>query len=97
MKYYVIALFFLASLCLVNGAFADDFTVKPGDTVQKILGDWKGKRVKIRLADGTEITGKVCNVTSEVVELGEFPNQGYGNRIVAISEIAMLIVRPKEY
>ncbi|HOP40991.1 MAG TPA: hypothetical protein PLI53_08105 [Geobacteraceae bacterium] len=96
MKYFLVLPILLACLWLCNDARADGFTIKPDDSVQKILGDWKGKRVTLRLSDGTEITGKVRKVTTEVVEMG-MSDHGFYSKTVEIGKIAMLIVKPKDY
>ena len=112
MKYFLVLPILLACLWFGTSARADasrlfnipskDIMTKqvlwagPDDSVQKILGDWKGKRVTIRLSDGTEITGKVRRVTTEVVEMG-MADHGFYSKTVEIGKIAMLIVKPKDY
>jgi hypothetical protein len=84
-------------LCLGWGAagLADDLTIKPGDTVQKVLEDQKGKRVTVRLLAGEELTGKVKNVSKELLHLGELAGKEFYDAIVDMNKVSAIIVRVK--
>ena len=73
-----------------------DLVVKPGDTIQKLLEERKGKRVTLRLQGGEEITGKVRAVTGDLVQLGELSGREYFDAVVEVNRIAAVIVRVKE-
>jgi hypothetical protein len=86
----------LACLGTVPVARAEEFVVKAGDTIQKIVEDRKGKRVTLRLQGGEELTGKVRTVTKELVHLGELSGRDYFDAVVELSRISAVIVRAKD-
>jgi hypothetical protein len=92
----IVTLLLLACLGAVPMALAEDFTVKPGDTIQKIVESRKGKRVSLRLQGGEEITGKVRTVTTELVHLGELSGREFFDAVVEMNRISAVIVRAKE-
>ncbi|MDD2735077.1 MAG: hypothetical protein PHF56_14130 [Desulfuromonadaceae bacterium] len=97
MKFKLIAMLMLL-VCLGTSslACAEGFTVKPGDTIQKLLEDQKGKRVTLRLQGNEELAGKVRKVTNELVQLGELSGREFFDAVVEVSRISAVIVRVKE-
>jgi len=96
MRTKLIMMILLACLGTSTAVLADVLTIKPGDTVQKLLEDRKGKRVTLRLQGGEELTGKVRTVTGELVQLGELSGREYFDAVVEVSRISAVIVRVKE-
>ena len=87
------------SLGGITPAFADPaapLVVKPGDTIQKLLEGYKGKRVTLKLHGGDELTGKVITVGRELVHLEELLRRENFDAVVDVSKIEALIVRVKE-
>ena len=90
----VVALLF-AYLGCAPTVFADDLIVRSGDTIPKLLIDFRGKVLTVRLNSGEEMTGRVRVVTGELVQLGELSNQEFFDAILDISQISAIIVRVK--
>jgi lipopolysaccharide export LptBFGC system permease protein LptF len=94
---------FIMALCVVAlqvGAatvvFAEAPVVKAGDTLQKVLEGYKGKRVTIRLQGGEELTGRVKFVSKELLHLEALNSREFFDAVVDVSRIEALIVRVKE-
>lgn len=96
MRYLFVVLTFLACLGLPQGAFADTFKIRTGDTIQKVLDTHKGKRITLRLMGGGELSGKVRNVTTELVQLSELSNGEFFDSVIEIEKISAVIVRVQE-
>lgn len=92
----IIMLLLLVCMGMTSVVHAGDFTIKAGDTIQKVLEDRKGKRVTLRLQGGEEMTGKVRTVTKELVHLGELSGRDYFDAVVDVSKISSVIIRVKE-
>jgi len=97
MKLNLIAMLMLL-VCLGTSSIvcAEGFAVKPGDTIQKLLEERKGKRVTLRLQGNEELTGKVRTVTNELVQLGELSGREFFDAVVEVNKISAVIVRIKE-
>jgi hypothetical protein len=95
-KLSMVALTLLFCLALAQGSLAEDFAVKSGDTIRKVLENRVGTRVTLRLADGGELAGKVRVVTKELVQLGELSGRDYYDGVIELDEISAVIVRIKE-
>ena len=94
---------FVMALCVVAlqvGAatvvFAEAPVVKTGDTLQKVLEGYKGKRVTIRLQGGEELTGRVKFISRELLHLEALNSREFFDAVVDVSRIEALIVRVKE-
>lgn len=83
----------LGSAPLVSAA---DFAIAPGDTIQKILEERKGKRVTLRLQGNDELTGKVRAVTGNLVQLGELSGRDFFDAVVELGKVSAVIIRIKE-
>lgn len=92
----IVLLLLLVCLGTAPVVFAEEFSIKAGDTIQKVLEYRKGKRVTLRLQGGEEISGKVRTVTGELVQLGELSGREYFDAVVDVSRISSVIVRVKE-
>ena len=94
---------FVMVLCVValqvtaaTAVFAEAPVVKAGDTLQKVLEGYKGKRVTIRLQGGEELTGRVKFISKELLHLEALNNREFFDAVVDVSRIDALIVRVKE-
>jgi len=96
MKCRISVVLVLACLCLAMNAFAESFSIKPNDTIQKVLEASKGKRIELRLVGGGELSGKVRLVTNELVQLGELSGREFFDGVIEIGKITAVIVRVKE-
>jgi len=96
MKYLIVTSVLLACLCQTKGVYSADLKIKPGDTIQNILEDYKGKRITLRLMGYGEMNGKVRAVTKELVQLGELANEEFHDSIVEIAKITAVIVKVRE-
>jgi lipopolysaccharide export LptBFGC system permease protein LptF len=76
--------------------FAEAPVVKAGDTLQKVLEGYKGKRVTIRLQGGEELTGRVKIISMELLHLEALNSREFFDAVVDVSRIEALIVRVKE-
>jgi hypothetical protein len=76
--------------------FAETPVVKAGDTLQKVLEGYKGKRVTIRLQGGEELTGRVKFISKELLHLEALNSREFFDAVVDVSRIEALIVRVKE-
>ena len=96
MKKKSIILLLLMSLVAAQAWCAESLSIKPGDTLQKVLEGYKGKRVTIRLQAGEELTGKVKGITKELLHLEELTRREYFDAVVDLGKIDAVIVRAKE-
>lgn len=94
---------FVMVLCVVAlqvGAatvvFAEAPVVKAGDTLQKVLEGYKGKRVTIRLQGGEELTGRVKFISRELLHLEALNSREFFDAVIDVSRIEALIMRVKE-
>jgi len=94
---------FVMALCVValqvgatTAVFAEAPVVKTGDTLQKVLEGYKGKRVTIRLQGGEELTGRVKSISKELLHLEALNSREFFDAVVDVSRIEALIVRVKE-
>jgi hypothetical protein len=95
-KLAMVALTLLFCLILAHGALAEEFIIKSGDTMRKVLESRVGTRVALRLADGGELAGKVRIVTKDLVQLGELSGRDYYDAVIELEKISAVIVRVKE-
>ncbi len=91
----IVTFLLLACLGMATAVQAENFSVKPGDTIQKILEERTGKRVTLRLQGGEELTGKVRTVTKELVQLGELSGRDFFDAVVEMNRISAVIVLVK--
>lgn len=69
--------------------------VGEGDGIGSVLAAQQGKRVTVRLAAGGEMTGTVARVNADVVHLRELAGMEYFDAVVALPEVAAVVVRAK--
>jgi hypothetical protein len=96
MKRLILGLVVLIFLGLAQRAFAEGLTIRPGDSIQKILEDQKGKQVIVRLANGEEMAGKVRSITRDLVLLGELAGRDYYDGVIEVGNISAVLIRVKE-
>jgi len=92
-------LVFVVLFCCMNwsqAAIAAELSIKSGDSIQKVLEDYKGKRITVRMNGNDELTGKVRAVTKDLLHLGELTGRDFFDAIIEISRISVVIVRVKE-
>jgi len=87
---------FLFCIGWAQTGFAEDFSIKAGDTIQGLLEVQKGKKVTVRLSGGEELTGMVTTVTKELLHLGKLSGKEYFDAIIDMTRITAMIVRTKE-
>lgn len=94
-KFMVVMMLVLFLACS-HSSSAAEISIKSGDTVQKVLEEYKGKRVTVRMQGSDELTGKVRMVTKELLHLGELTGREYFDAVIEINRISVVIVRVKE-
>ncbi len=85
--------------CCMNwsqAVIAAELSIKSGDSIQKVLEEYKGKRVTVRMHGNDELTGKVRTVTKDLLHLGELTGRDFFDAIIEINRISAVIVRVKE-
>lgn len=87
---------FLFCIGWMHTGFAEDISIKAGDTLQTLLEVQKGKKVTVRLLGGEELTGRVKTVSKELLQLGELSGKEYFDAIIDVTKITAMIVRTKE-
>lgn len=90
------ALLILCCLGSVQVGFAEELTVKAGDTLQTLLEGKKGKRVTVRLLGGEEMTGRVKFINKELVQLGELSGREFYDAVIDMNKVSAIVVRTKE-
>lgn len=95
-KRLIIFVIMLVSLSSIQSVFADDLILKAEDTIQKLLVVYQGKQVTLRLNNSDEITGKVRNVTKNLVQLSELSGRDYFDGIIDINKISAVLVRVRK-
>jgi len=96
MKGLIFGLVILTFFGLEQMVFAEGLTIRPGDSIQKILEDHKGKQVILRLANGEELAGKVRSITKELVLLGDLAGRDYYDGVIEVGNISAVLIRVKE-
>ncbi len=75
-------------------AFAE-FGVAPNDSIVTILQRQNGNRVTVQLVNGRELTGRIRNVSSQLLYLEGLEGRDYFDAAIAITRINAIIVRVK--
>lgn len=96
MRRLIFGLVVLTFLGLAQRVFAEGLTIRPGDSIQKILEEQKGKQVIIRLANGEEMAGKVRSITKELVLLGELAGRDYYDGVIEVGNISAVLIWAKD-
>ncbi|MES2935442.1 MAG: hypothetical protein V4805_18370 [Pseudomonadota bacterium] len=74
---------------------AEVLPIKAGDTMQKQVALYQGKRITVRLQSGEEISGIVRNATPELLHLTEISGKELFDAIIDINKINAIMVRAK--
>ncbi len=75
---------------------AKEITLSSGDTVQKLLESYKGKRVTVRLGSNEEVTGTVRFVSKELLQLGELAGKEFFDAVIDINRVSAVIIRTRD-
>ncbi len=76
-------------------SYADGLTIKPGDTLQKQISAFKGKKITIRLVSGEELTGTVKESTNELVQLSDLSGKEFFDAIIDVNKVSAILVKTK--
>ena len=63
------------------------------DAIKHALEQQVGKRVKVKLASGQDLEGKVTKVGAHAVQLGELRGMEFFDATVRLDQVAAVIVR----
>jgi len=63
------------------------------DSIRAAIEQHVGKRVKLKLASGQDVEGKVVEVSDEVVTIAELTGMEFFGATVALDQVAAVIVR----
>jgi len=98
----------LLSTLLLSGAFfALTLQASPQNAAQKgiaisqeesmasLLFKYKGKRVSLQLASGSELSGTITTVTNNLVKLKALKGREFYDAVISISSVQAIIVRAK--
>ncbi|HYC56409.1 MAG TPA: hypothetical protein VEL28_15860 [Candidatus Binatia bacterium] len=80
---------------MATPATAQQLTVGPSDSIEKILAAHSGKVVTVRTGCDQELTGKVRSVSADVVHLAELTGKDFYDAVVATGSITAVIVRAR--
>lgn len=87
------------SLFLIYGIFLTSNAVSgtlSGGTIQYILSANKGELVTIKMQSGSEFTGKIVDVSGEVVHITELSGMEYYDAAASIQNIESIVIRAKK-
>ncbi len=87
------------SLFLIYGIFLTSNAVSgtlSGGTIQYILSANKGELVTIKMQSGSEFTGKIVDVSGEVVHITELTGMEYYDAAASIKNIESIVIRAKK-
>jgi len=96
MRKIMVACLFVLCIGWAQAGFAEEISIKAGDTLQSLLEAHKGKKVTVRLSGGEEMTGNVTSVTKELLHLGRLSGKEYFDAVIDVTKITAMIVRTKE-
>ena len=86
----------LALLALPCSALAQaGLQVDAGDKLRDVLSRQQGKTVKVRLAGGEELEGKVALVGKDVVHLSGLTGREFFDAVVDLDRVQAVIVRAR--
>ena len=94
MKKYL-TLLLVSGILLISNVSAEPLAVASNDSIQSILAAHKGQQVTVRLKSGSELTGKVGEVNSEVVHLIELSGMEYFDGVASVKAIEAVVIRTK--
>lgn len=92
---------FLATLCIFVCSVAlavaqSSLDIQPNDTMQSVLLRQVGQSVELRMRSGEKIGGKIEKVNDKVAHLAQLTGAEYFDAVVAIDDIAAVVVRAKK-
>ncbi len=80
---------------IMNTAVAEEpaLDLNSPDAIRHALEQQVGKRVKIKLASGQDLEGKVAKVGSHAVQLSELSGMEFFDATVRVDHVAAIIVK----
>ncbi|MEI6415534.1 MAG: hypothetical protein WCP34_14910 [Pseudomonadota bacterium] len=84
----------LTSLPVVS-AGATSYEFQSSDGLHEMLARLKGQSVKLRLAGGEEIGGKISGVGLQLVQLTEITGRDFFDALVPISSIQAILIKAR--
>ncbi len=94
MKKYLSVLL-ISGILFVSNVVAEPLSVSSTDSIKSILVAHKGKSVTVMLKSGSELTGKVGEVNSEIVHLIELSGKEFFDAVASIKKIEAVVIRTK--
>ncbi len=83
-------------LALVTNLFAEgSVDLQSNDTMQTVLQRQVGQLVELRMKSGEKVGGKLEKLNEKVVHLTQLTGAEYFEAVVAIDDIAAVVVRAK--
>lgn len=87
----------LLVLLLATSVLAEsNLDLQPNDTMQSVLQRQVGQSVELRMRSGEKIGGKLEKLNEKVVHLTQLTGAEYFDAVVAIDDIAAVVVRAKK-
>lgn len=84
-------------LFTISTAFAQSsLELQPNDSMQVILQRQVGQSVELRMKSGEKIGGKLEKVNEKLAHLAQLTGAEYFEAVVAIDDIAAVVVRAKK-
>ena len=84
-------------LCTCSIAFAQgNLDIQANDSLSTVLQRQVGQSVELRMKSGEKIGGKLDKVNEKVAHLTQLTGAEYFDAVVAIDDIAAVVVRAKK-
>lgn len=93
----LLSLLSLLALCVAATSALAESTIdlQPNDTMQTVLQSHVGQPIELRMKSGEKIGGKLQKLNDKVVHLTQLTGAEYFDAVVAIDDIAAVVVRAK--
>ena len=85
-----------AALALLTGVMAAAPAHADGDAIRDALKSREGKSITLVLNSGTELTGKLGEVTKESVRLTELSGKEFFDATVELDAVAAVVYRVRD-
>ncbi|MDX1593100.1 MAG: hypothetical protein R3298_02550 [Gammaproteobacteria bacterium] len=85
----------LLASALAGPVASAPLVVAEDDSVHSVLAAQQDKRVTVTLGGGKELTGTVARVNAEVVHLRELSGMEFFDAVVALSDVAAVVIRTR--
>ena len=87
---------FLLAFTLSAGLAQSSLEIQATDTLQTVLQRQVGQPIELRMKSGEKLGGKLDKVNEKVAHLTQLTGAEYFEAVVAVDEIAAVIVRAKK-